>query len=315
MHATNLRAVDLNLLLILDALLGERSVTRAASRLALSQPAVSHALDRLRSLFHDPLLERHGAQMVLTAKAEALKPRLARLIAEIQSVVDLPQTPLAALQQTVRLSLADYPCAILLPPLWQRLREVAPGIQLSCQNWHEGTRELERLQRGDTDIALSLFTHVPDEICRETLGVEHYVGIARAGHPLGPTPTGDEFCRYPHVLVSAVGAQRSPYDAQLAALGWQRRVGVSVSSFLAVPSIVAASDALALVPASLARFWPPLAGLLHFIPPLAPPPFDIHLGYHRRRGLDAGIMAVVDCLKIVSRDMLPAAPVAIPAAS
>ncbi len=306
MHATNLRAVDLNLLVVLDALLEERSVTRAARRLYLSQPAVSHALDRLRSLLGDPLLERRGAQMQLTAKAAALKPRLAGVIKDIQTLVDLPDTPLQELEQTVRLSLADYPCAILLPPLWQRLQQVAPRIQLVCQNWNEGPRELERLQRGDTDIALSLFTTVPDDIHRETLGVEHYTGIARARHPLGKKPKLAALCRYPHVLVSAIGAQRSPYDAQLAALGVERKIGVSVSSFLAVPSIVAASDAVALVPSSLARFWPPLAGLLKFTPPVSPPPFDIHLGYHHRRASDPGIVAVLTCLRAVGREILGA---------
>ncbi len=306
MHGMNLRAVDLNLLLVLDALLAERSVTRAAGRLHLSQPAASHALDRLRGVFGDPLLERRGTHMALTAKAEALRPRLATLIHEIQSLVDLPPTPLFELTQIVRLSLADYPCAILLPPLWQRLQQLAPKLQLVCQSWHEGARELERLQRGDTDIALSLFTEVPDDICREDLGLEHYVGVARQHHPLGAQPGIAEFCRYPHVLVSAVGAQRSPYDAQLQARGWQRRVGVSVSSFLAVPSIVAASDALALVPASLARCWPPMADLLQFTPPIVPPPFPVHLGYHRRRAMDVAIMAVVDCLKAICGDVMTA---------
>lgn len=304
MHKTNLRAVDLNLLPILDALLGERSVTRAARRLYLSQPAVSHALERLRGLLGDALLERRGAHMVLTAKAEALRPRLGSVIRELETLVDLPSRPLTELEQSVRLSLADYPCAVLLPPLWQRLQQVAPGITLICQSWHEGAREVTRLQRGDTDIALSLFGDVPDDIQTETLGVEHYTGIARAGHPLGPAPELAEFCRYPHVLVSAVGAQSSPYDAQLLARGWQRRVGVSISSFLAVPSIVAASDALALMPASLARFWPPLSGLLQFTPPLLPPPFDIHLGYHRRRATDPGVRAVLTCLRAVGRDIL-----------
>jgi DNA-binding transcriptional LysR family regulator len=304
MHETNLRAVDLNLLLVLDALLAERSVTRAAGRLHLSQPAASHALDRLRGLFGDPLLERRGTGMALTAKAEALRPRLETLIHEVQRLVDLPPTPLAELTQTVRLSLADYPCAILLPPLWQRLQQLAPKLQLVCQSWREGARELERLQRGDTDIALSLFTEVPDDLCREELGLEHYVGVARNNHPLGARPGLAEFCRYPHVLVSAVGAQRSSYDAQLQSRGWQRRVGISVSSFLAVPSIVAASDALALVPASLARHWPPMADLLHFTPPVVPPPFPVHLGYHRRRATDVAVMAVVDCLKAICSDDL-----------
>lgn len=306
MHGMNLRAVDLNLLLVLDALLAERSVTRAAGRLHLSQPAASHALDRLRGLFGDPLLERRGTRMALTAKAEALRPRLATLIHDIQGLVDLPPTPLCELTQIVRLSLADYPCAILLPPLWQRLQQIAPKLQLVCQSWHEGARELERLQRGDTDIALSLFTEVPDDICRADLGREHYVGVARQHHPLGAQPGIAEFCRYPHVLVSAVGAQRSPYDAQLQARGWQRRVGVSVSSFLAVPSIVAASDAVALVPASLARRWPPMADLLQFTPPIVPPPFPVHLGYHRRRATDAAIMAVVDCLKAICGEVMTA---------
>lgn len=308
MHQTNLRAVDLNLLLILDGLLGERSVTRAASRLSLSQPAVSHALDRLRSLFHDPLLERQGATMVLTPKAERLRPGLGRLIRDIQGLVDLPQTPLAELEQTVRLSLADYPCAMLLPLLWQRLQRIAPGIHLVCQSWHEGSREVERLQRGDTDIALSLFGEVPADIHREKVGVEHYVGMARLGHPLGEQPGLAELCRYPHVLVSAVGAQRSGYDALLAERGLKRQVGVSVSSFLSVPFIVAASDAVALVPASLASNWPPLAGLQTFtLPrPLLPPPFDVHLGYHRRRSGDIGIMAVASCLREICREVLAA---------
>ena len=304
MHETNLRSIDLNLLFVLSALLDERSVTRAAGRLHLSQPATSHALERLRALFRDPLLERRGRLLALSAKATTLKPRLDRLIGEMQGLVDLPETPLAQLEQTVRLALADYPCAVLLPPLWQRLQTLAPGIKLVCQNWSEGAREVERLQRGDTDIALTLFHDVPDDIHKERVGIEHYTGIARQRHPLGKTPSLAAFCRYPHVLVSAIGAQRSPYDALLQARGVTRQVGVSVSSFLAVPSIVAASDAVALLPRSLARFWSPLVGMLQFRPPVAPSPFDVHIGYHRRREHDAGIMAVVRCLKAVCKSML-----------
>lgn len=304
MHHTNLRAIDLNLLLVLDALLQERSVTRAAGRLHLSQPAVSHALDRLRALFRDPLLERRGTQMVPTQRATELSAQLGRVLTDIQQLVDLPQTPLAQRVQTVRVAMADYPCAVLLPALWTRLQKQAPGISLVCQNWLEGPRELERLQRGDTDLALSLFGDVPDDICKEKLGVEHYIGVARRRHPLGRTPTLDAFCRYPHVLVSAVGGQRSQLDGLLAAHGHTRRVAVSVGSFLTVPSLIAASDAVALVPRSLAQLWPPAQGLMRFTPPLPPPPFDIHLGYHRRRADDPGVMAVARCLRAVCRATL-----------
>ncbi|WP_374349945.1 LysR family transcriptional regulator [Chitinimonas sp.] len=304
MHNMNLRAIDLNLLVILDALLAEQSVTRAASHLHLSQPAVSHALDRLRSLFDDPLLERRGAQMALTARAEAIKLRLSLLLAEAHELIDPPQIPLLELQQTVRLSMADYPCAVLLPMLWSRLQRIAPGIQLVCQDWRDGARELERLQRGEVDIALSLFPEVPADICQLVLGREDYVGIARRDHPIAAAPDIEAYCRYPHVLVSASGALRTPFDALLAEQGLQRRVGLSVSSFLAVPSVVAASDALALVPRLLAQHWPGMAGVRQFTPPLSPPPYPAQLGYHRRRSRDAGVMAVVDCIKAICAEVL-----------
>ena len=307
MHMKNLRSVDLNLLVILDAVLSEGAVTKAAARLHLSQPAVSHALDRLRSLFGDPLLERRGQSMALTTKAESLRPRLRSLVGGIGELLTLPQTPLRELDQVIRLALADYPAAILLPRLWKRLRDVAPGIRLVCHDWREGSRELERLGRGDIDIALSMLSEAPDEIRRTLIGTEHYVAIARPRHPIGPRPTLRGFCEYAHVLVSAIGAQVSPYDSQLAERGVTRRVGISVDSFLSVPSIVAHSDALALIPGSLARHWPAAAALMQFRPPVEPLPFDVHVAYHARRDTDLGIQTVAKMLTEECRAALEAA--------
>jgi DNA-binding transcriptional LysR family regulator len=117
MHQKNLRAVDLNLLVALDALLDERSVTRAAARLFLTQPAASHALDRLRSLFDDPLLERRGTAMALTPRAEEMQAPLRELPQNVQLLVRVPDIPLTQLRQTVHLAMADYPAAVIVPLL------------------------------------------------------------------------------------------------------------------------------------------------------------------------------------------------------
>lgn len=304
MHIKNLRSIDLNLLVILDALLSEGSVTRASTKLHMSQPAVSHALDRLRALFGDALLARQGKAMVRTHKAKQLQPELAALIQHVTRLVALPASPLAELQQIVRISLADYPAAIGLPRLVGRLAAIAPGIRLACQEWREGQDELERLRRGEVDIALSVFPLQPDDIHIETLGTEHYVGVMRHGHPMGASPTLDAFCGYPHIIVSATGATRTMLDAQLEAMGHRRHVGLTVSNFLVVPAIVAASDHIALLPQSLATHWTGAAGLARFTPPLRAPSYEAHAAYHRRHVGDTGIRAVVAEIQTVYRALL-----------
>ncbi|MBV8657052.1 MAG: LysR family transcriptional regulator [Burkholderiales bacterium] len=290
--------------MILDALLSEGSVTRASAKLYMSQPAVSHALDRLRVLFDDPLLERQGKTMMLTLKAKQLQPELAILIQSVTRLVALPALPLAELQQTIRISLADYPAAIGLPGLVTRLAAVAPGIRIACQEWREGQDELERLRRGEVDIALSVFPARPDDIHIFGMGTEHYVGVMREGHPMGPSPTLEAFCAYPHIIVSATGATRTTVDVQLEGLGHRRNVGLTVSNFLVVPAIVAQSDHIALLPLSLATHWTGATGLARFTPPLQPPSYEAHLAYHRRHAADVGIRAVADEIIAVYQALL-----------
>ena len=292
MHEKNLRAIDLNLLVVLDALLSERSVTRAAARLFMTQPAASHALERLRALFGDALLERRGARMVLTARAEALQAPLAAVLREVRGLVQLAPTPLAEIRQTVHLAMADFPAVILLPKLWARLRRAAPGIDLVLHNWTDQAREIERLRRGEVDLALATLEGPPEGIERERIGESGYVGIMKKGHPMGARPTAARYLAYPHVLVSAVGARASAFDQRLAGLGLARRAGLSVPSFLVVPAVVAASDAIALVPGALARHWAPARTLARFKPPVDPGRFGVDIGWHQRRAQDAATQAV-----------------------
>jgi DNA-binding transcriptional LysR family regulator len=142
----NLRTLDLNLLVILDALLDEGHVSRAAERLGLSQPATSAALERCRGIFGDPLLERRGGGMKLTAKAEALRDPLRAVLGGVIGLVDPAEPDLTSIDQVVRLIMTDYPAVVLARTLLPKLRATGPGINLVVLPWHGGGDAAERLR-------------------------------------------------------------------------------------------------------------------------------------------------------------------------
>ncbi|WP_411037098.1 LysR family transcriptional regulator [Shinella sp. BYT-45] len=295
----NLRSIDLNLLVVLDALLDEAHVSRAAARLNLSQPATSSALDRCRHLFGDPLLERGKGGMRLTPKAEALRDPIRNLLVDIAAVVDAPEEPLREIHRTVRITTADHPGIILAGPLHRALAGSAPGIDLVIQPWHGAPAALDSLARGASDIAVSVFPAVEEAAFHcETLLHEHYVIAMRKGHPAAAAFSLDRWLEFPHILVSGRGDVRSPLDDQLAALGRSRRVGIVVPSFLMVPPLLDDSDLIAMTPGH--TLPPDAAGRLHILPPPIPVPgFPLHLAWHRRRDKDRAVQHVANELRKV----------------
>ncbi|WP_312419834.1 LysR family transcriptional regulator [Shinella sp.] len=295
----NLRSVDLNLLVILDALLDEAHVSRAAARLNLSQPATSSALDRCRHLFGDPLLERGKGGMRLTARAEALRDPLKSLLIGIAAVVDAPEEPLAEIRQTVRIITADHPGILIASPLHRALARSAPGIDLVIQPWQSAPAALESLARGAGDIAISVFPAIDETAFHcETLLHEHYVVAMRRDHPAATDFTLERWLAYPHVLVSGRGDTRSGLDDQLAALGRSRRIGIVVPSFLMVPPLLEDSDLLAMMPAHTVPA--DAADRLHVAPPPMPVEgFPLHLAWHRRRDKDRAVRHVADIVRDV----------------
>ncbi|AOF89752.1 LysR family transcriptional regulator [Sinorhizobium sp. RAC02] len=293
----NLRSIDLNLLVILDALLDEAHVSRAAAKLNLSQPATSSALDRCRHLFADPLLERGKGGMRLTPKAEALRDPLKNLLVGIAAVVDAPEEPLADIRQTVRIVTADHPGILVAGPLHHALARSAPGIDLVIQPWHGAAAVLESLARGASDIALSVFPAIDETAFHcETLLQEHYVIAMRKTHPAGADFTLDRWLAYPHILVSGRGDTRTPLDDQLAALGKSRRVGIVVPSFLMVPSLLEGSDLIAMMPSHCLPS--DAAERFHIVlPPIPVAGFPLHLAWHRRRDKDRAVQHVADELR------------------
>jgi DNA-binding transcriptional LysR family regulator len=289
----NLRSLDLNLLVILDALLDEAHVSRAADRLGLSQPAASAALQRCRHLFRDELLARGRGTMRLTARAQALRAPLKSLLAGVTDLVDPPELPLAALRQTLRICMADYPALFVTGPLQRALAEAAPGIDLVIQPWHGAGAAKAALIEGSTDIAISVFPGEDDNIHREELLAEHYVIALRPGHPAIPGFDLDGWLAYPHILVSGRGETRSPLDAELARIGRSRRVGLVVPSFGMVPDLLRGSDMIAMLPSRVMA----AAGDLVTLPtPIPATGFPLHLAWHQRRAKDRALRYVAGVL-------------------
>lgn len=162
----NLRSVDLNLLVVLDALLDEKHVSRAADRVGLSQPAASAALQRCRHLFCDELLERGRGTMRRTPKADSLRAPLKALLASATELIDPPQVPLAEIKTTMRLTMADLPPLLVIEPLLADLSVSAPGIDVILQPWHGLEATVRALVDGATDIAVSVFPPADDELHR-----------------------------------------------------------------------------------------------------------------------------------------------------
>lgn len=289
----NLRSLDLNLLVVLDALLDEAHVSRAADRIGLSQPAASAALQRCRYLFRDELLERGRGTMRLTPKAEALRAPLKSLLADVIDLVDPPQLPLSDIRQTLRITMADYPAIFAVGPLLRSLQATAPGIDVIVQPWYGAEAAKEALITGASDLALSVFPSPEDDLHRQHLLDEHYVVAMRAEHPAATTFTLKGWLAWPHIVVSGRGDNRGPLDTVLAEWGLTRRVGVVVPAFGLVPDLLRGSNMVAMLPS---RCVPSGAGLITFTPPVSVPGFPLHLAWHKRRAGDVGLQHVAELL-------------------
>jgi DNA-binding transcriptional LysR family regulator len=289
----NLRSLDLNLLVVLEALLDEAHVSRAADRLGLSQPAASAALQRCRHLFRDELLERGRGTMRLTPKAEALRAPLKSLLAGVTDLIDPREIPLANIRKTLRITMADYPALFVIVPLQQELQRSAPGVDLVIQPWHGADAARQALVDGTSDLAISVFPHVEDDLHRKELLTENYVIGMRTGHPAAEAFDLDAWLAYPHILVSGRGDTRTPLDAELSRRGLSRRVGLVVPNFQMVPALLQNSDLIAMLPS---RVSAEAGNLRFFAPPIPVPSFPLHLAWHRRRATDTVLQHVAAIL-------------------
>jgi DNA-binding transcriptional LysR family regulator len=287
----NLRSIDLNLLVVLDALLDEAHVSRAADRLGLSQPATSSALERCRYLFDDPLLERGKGLMRLTPKAESLRVPLKNILSDVTAIIQPPAVDLMTLRQTVRVVMADLPAIIVAGPLHKQLAKTAPGINLVVQPWHGASEALDALAKGTIDLASSVFPAADVSFRRKELLWVRYLVLMRKDHPAAKEFNLEAWLAYPHVMVSGRGDTRGALDDVLMGIGRTRRVGVVVPSFLMVAPLLAGSDLIAMLPS---RCIPADSAddLAVFEPPIEVAGFPLHLSWHVRRDADPAVQHV-----------------------
>jgi len=282
----NLRNVDLNLLVTLEALLTEQNVTRAAQRLHLSQPSVSVQLRKLRRMFADPLLSPAPGGMVPTTRARALLQPLRAALADMRRVLE-PQRSFdpATAQMTWQVAAADYGEYAVLTPLIAHLRTVAPGVRISIRDTGHA-RMIKQLESGTLDIGFLAMDVVPERLHHRVLFKEHYVLVARKAHPaLKRQLTLHALCQLDHVVVSPEGGGfRGITDTVLESRGRKRRVVLSVPHFLFVPEIVARTDLVALLPSRLLKDCTDRLRLC--APPLDIPGYDMAMIWHERSSLD-----------------------------
>lgn len=272
---------DLNLLLTLDALLQEGSVTLAARRLGLSTPATSHALARIRERLGDPILVRAGRRMVLTPRAERLRPEVRSLVEDANRVLSaaLPFSP-RNLERVFTVHATDHLLLVLGPAVNRILQEEAPGVSLrflpsSLDDWVP-------LRDGAADLSVCMMGHFPSEFRTRHLFTDRFVCVVRQGHPrVGERLSLDEYVALDHIEVAPLG-RPSHIDALLAERGLTRRLRRVVPYFVSGLLMAAQSDDILTVSLRAAAELAPLLDLRLVEPPLALPPFALNLLWHPR---------------------------------
>jgi DNA-binding transcriptional LysR family regulator len=243
---SDLGRFDLNLLVVFDAVLRERSVTRAAERLCLSQPAVSHALNRLRQLLDDRLFVRGPAGMEPTPRALQLAVVLQRTLEDLRNAVQPVGFDPAASQRMFRIAVNNYAAAVVAPGLVRACRIAAPGVRLSIRP--SGSMELEgALERGELDLAVSARSLGSSRITSHTIFMDDYVALTRRDHPSVAGPlTLEAFARLPRVTVSSSGDDTSFVEKSLATAGLRQEV-VADAPYLSLVVLLATTDMVALL--------------------------------------------------------------------
>jgi DNA-binding transcriptional LysR family regulator len=262
----NLGRIDLNLLVHLDALLREKSVTRAASRVGIGQSAMSHNLARLRELFSDELLTRGSEGMRLTPRAATLLEPVQTMLAQVEALVsrDRAFDPATAVR-TFRFGLPDSMEILIMPALLARMRGVAPGIHLRLYNF-DASKLLDDLDADEMDLAIGYDAFQQGQVHhkRRKLFTETYVCMFNAEITgIAPPISLEDFVRLPHVLTSLRPGRsvRGIVDEALEKHGLRRTVVLTTPRFLTVPSLVARAPVIVTMQARLARLFAAEFGL------------------------------------------------------
>jgi DNA-binding transcriptional LysR family regulator len=286
-HWMNLNALDLNLLVALDALLREASVGRAAMRLHLSQPATSHALQRLRDLIGDPLLVRAGARMELTPRAQALRGPLAQALDHVRGLFVPDEFDAARSDRHFRLMMPDLAVELLMPLLMEKITQAAPNVTIDVVPWRGPAIFSAEFAR-TIDLVISIGDAFKG-FHRQRIYTDSDALAVRRGHPVGARLKKREaFLAARHVAVVIRGQNEDLIDSWLRAKGVERRIALVVPGYIEALHVTARTDLVAFVPRRLIAALARQLSLVTVTPPLDPGIDEQHMFYPTRAQMDPG---------------------------
>ncbi|HET7314488.1 LysR family transcriptional regulator [Salinisphaera sp.] len=281
-HPVNIRDIDLNLLVMLDALLRERSVTRAAEAMHITQPAMSNALKRLRKLLGDPVLVRTAGGMQPTARAEQLRRPLRHALAQMEAAI-APNRAFepATAERLFTLLITDYAASVLMPHVVAVLETEAPHIALNILS--ASGDAIGQIERGEADFLVNQFGQLPANFHHQRLWRDRLACLIRRDHPAlaetGGALTLEVFLAQRHVLITQTGVGLSRLDEALADRGLAREISVLTRHYQLPRQLVAESHMIATLPARIARYQARHLGLAVLEPPIELSEFQIGIAW------------------------------------
>jgi len=300
----DINRIDLNLLVVFDAILRERNVGRAATNLNLSQPAVSGSLARLRDALDDPLFIRTRRGMIPTRRALELGPVVAIALSSLREALHSGQKfDAATSQRTFTVLMSEIGQILFLPAVTQYIRKVAPSIRLIVTETHP-SGHLDSMERGNIDMAVGVWPHLKKGILQQSLFNDGWMCVARESHPaVGKKFSLEDYLTLEHVTVRSVSGGDGIIAKYLQQQNQSRRIALQVTNFLAPPLIVAKTDLIATAPASLARLYSEAARLKMVEVPFELPAINLRLYWHKRSETDKGCLWLRDViLNLLSND-------------
>lgn len=298
----NLNSLDLNLLVALDALLREASVSRAAMRIGLSQPAASHALQRLRDLIGDPLLVRNGARMELTPRAQALRAPLAQALDQVRALFIPEDFDAISSERQFRLMMPDLAVELLMPPLMEKITQAAPNVRIDVVPWQGPAIFTPEFAR-TIDLVISI-GNAFGGFHRQLLYTDSDALAVRRGHPAGARlKTREAFLKARHVAVVIRGRNEDLIDDWLRAKGIERQIALVVPGYLEALHVTARTDLVAFVPRRLIGALAKQLSLVTVTPPLDPGIDEQFMFYPTRAQMDPGSIWLRNVMLGIGREM------------
>ena len=292
------KGFDLNLLAALDILVEERSVSRAAEKMNMSQPAMSAALGRLRAYFDDPILGAHGKRMIPTAHALTLQPMLRDVLTSVEALLSVPAAfDPASSQRHFRIGASDYMATIVFNDLIARLQQAAPGVTLEIVPPFDG--QMAMLDQGTLDVLLTPVEYCSPDHPTEHLFDESYVVLGCGDNPLLDRPMSEQdFFGTGHVVVEIGRSNRTSFaETNLRAFGARRRIEVIVASFLVARDLVINTNRLTVMQRRLAVAFSQRMNVRYADMPFAFPIMREMVQFNRTREADTGLRWMIDEIK------------------